>query len=685
MARTFFVGIDLGTTNTVCASFEKGKCEHVKFKNKTSLSSVLLYKDNKVLVGEAAKKRAVSSADHYIKSAKTHMGDTNKTWSIDDRTFSPTDVATEILKEVVNGIRKHFKLASDVVITAVITVPAYFTSTQIDETKKAGENAGLIVKRIVTEPVAAAIAYGVEREQVGKLFVFDLGGGTFDVCIMEIELGQEKNFKTLKIDGDKRLGGDNFDTVILEYLLSYLRQEEGLDLSDFDSSGLASIEAFIQAKQRLVDVAESTKIELSNSEQALIDLPNLCEYLGKQRHLSVTLTQDTFNDETSFLLKKIKRATERCLESAQLTPNDIDKVILVGGSSHIPAVRQYVQDLFGSDKFFGDGDLGKLVANGAAILANEDSHIEESKINVQDIISHSLGIEIVGNRFAKILHRGNPYPCEKSDIFTTTYDYQEAIQISIFEGEDVNNVDNNEYYGGFTLEHIERALEGVPQVEVTFKFDENRILHVTAQDKKTNAKRAETIEVDKKKARVKPKKATTSIAVMLDTSGSMSGSEIQEAKTACIALLDMLNFKPDQTDESDYLGLVSFSSTARIVSDLSNHAPTLKQKFESMSADGYTNMHDAIRLGATLLQTAKTNRKIGILVTDGAPDSRDATMNAANTFKTQYRLITIGVGNDVDSGFLQTLATNKDRDYYFVNNIQALKNIFEEIIGALKK
>lgn len=498
MSRVFSVGIDLGTTNTVCITLEKGKFECIKFKNKAFLPSVLLYKDGKITVGENAKKKAVLYAENYIHSAKTHLGDLNHLWQIEDQTFSATTVATEILKEVAFAVRKQFKLSAEDCIQAVITVPAYFTSAQVDETKKAGDAAGLCVERIITEPVAAAIAYGIEREEVGQLFVFDLGGGTLDVCILKATTDQpKKQFQTQTIQGDTHLGGDNFDTVILEYCLAHLRMQEGVDLSDFKTSGLTDAAEFANAKQRLLDAAETAKIELSSSESIQIDLPHLFHYAGEERHLALTLTRAQFNEEAAPLLKKIKRVTERCLEENQYLPRHIDKVILVGGSAYIPAIREYITQLFGTEKCFADKDLGKLVAMGAAILAKESSSIQET-IEVHDILSHSLGIELANKTFAKILERNSPYPCRQSDIFTTTFDKQKSIQINVYEGEDEDNITNDEYYGGFQLEQIEQAKKGEPKIEVTFEFDKNRILHVTARDLKTKAKHTEIIEVDKK-------------------------------------------------------------------------------------------------------------------------------------------------------------------------------------------
>jgi molecular chaperone DnaK len=475
------IGIDLGTTNSVVAYLENGSIEYLRFRNQESISSVMLYKDGKITIGDKAKKKAVSNPRNFIKSSKTFMGDSAKSWSIEDKTFTPTDVATEVLKEIKKALDKKFSDISEFV--AVITVPAYFTSTQIDETKKAGESAGFTIKQIITEPVSAAVAYGFEDELNQKLFIVDIGGGTFDTSILNVS---NRDFETLAIDGDSKLGGDDFDNHILEYLLKHIRKERGVNLASFEKSGIAEDE-FIKAKQALITKSEDIKKELSEYEEVEIEISNLLSGYN----LSTKLTKDKFEDISSITIDKIKRTIKKTLDNSGYTPNNIDKVVLVGGSSKIPVVREFVTELFGKAPY-SDKPLDKLVAMGAVIVAQDDN-----AVNIKDIISHSLGIEVLGNsgnfELEKMLLKNSYYPISKDKIFTTTQNNQKEVKINIFEGDIVEDIDSNKFYGELTLDNIENALAGVPEIKVTFHFDNNRILTVKAENLSTNEKKEITI------------------------------------------------------------------------------------------------------------------------------------------------------------------------------------------------
>jgi molecular chaperone DnaK len=464
------IGIDLGTTNTVVAYFKNERIEYLKFKRDETLSSVILYKDGKVTVGEKAKKKAVSNPKNFIKSSKAYMGDSSKSWEIEDRVFSPTEVATEILKE----IRNSFKDVSE--IEAVITVPAYFKSNQIDETKKAGEKAGFKVKQIITEPVAAAVAYGFEDEVNQKLFIVDIGGGTFDVSLLEVS---NRTFNTLSVDGDRRLGGDDFDEHVLEFLLKYVRKEHGVNLASFEKSGIGEDDYF-KAKQALISKAEDVKKELSEAENVEVEIPNLLSGYN----LKTSISRDKFEEISEETISKIERIIQK-------SKSDVDKVVLVGGTSRIPAVREFVTKLFGKSPY-SDKPLDKLVAMGAAIVAHD-----EDTVQIRDIISHSLGVELVDEKFSPILKKGENYPISTTQTYTTSMDFQKSVDVNVFEGEDEDDVNMNDFYGGFSLENIEQGKAGTPQIEVTFEFDKSRILKVTAKDVGSGSSRSEEIEIDK--------------------------------------------------------------------------------------------------------------------------------------------------------------------------------------------
>ncbi len=657
------IGIDLGTTNSVVSYFENGSIEYLRFRNQESISSVMLYKDGKITIGEMAKRKAVSNPKNFIKSAKTSMGDTEKTWDIEDRTFTPTDVSKEILQEIYNTLSKKFSDITEFV--TVITVPAYFTSTQIDETKKAGENAGLTIKQIITEPVSAAIAYGFEDELNQKLFIVDIGGGTFDTSILKVS---NKSFETLAIDGDSKLGGDNFDTHIFDYLLKHIRKNHGVNLSSLAKSGIGEDE-YLKAKQALVTKSEEIKKELSEFETVEIEIANLLSGYN----LNTTITRKDFEDISSVSINKIKKIIEKTLDDSQYSSSDIDKVVLVGGSSKIPIVREFVTELFGKAPF-SDKPLDKLVAMGAVIVAKE-----ENSVQIKDIISHSLGIELIGERFSPILKKNQNYPLSFAQTYTTSMDFQKEVEVNVFEGEDENDLNNNSFYGGFSLDNLEQANAGVPQIEVTFEFDKNRILKVTAQDLKSGSQRSENIEIDKgARNAITPDVKPFDIALVIDVSGSMSGTPLRKAKEACnMMVTDMIDLNVHQ------VGVVEFGCSGRKISDLSQNKTHLQQAIESMDLAGSTNMADGLKVARKEVLEYGNNTKLAILVTDGYPNSTSETLTQGGKMGNDIRLITIGIGGGVDESFLKQLATSP-ADYYSGSDFGELANIFQTISNSLQ-
>ncbi len=488
------VGIDLGTSNTVCCSFNNN-FEFIKIKRGYILPSVLMYKDGEIKVGDAAKQRVIRYPDNVISSSKTYMGDFDKVWEIADRKFTPTDVASEILKEINKAAKKHFN--TEETIQAVITVPAYFTSSQTDETRKAATNAGFEVIRIITEPMAAAIAYGLD-ESKENIFVVDIGGGTFDLCLLSLSKTEEneKKFSTVHIDGDSKLGGDDFDKVIQDMCYSYLRTQYAIDFSSLTNSGLME-EEYNQAKQKIKQKAEQAKVALSDALETDIDIANLYTKNDVPVNFRYTVTREAFEKASMPLFNKMKRIVTRFMDNAEIETNDIDKIILVGGSANIPYIRQFICEYFGKEPF-ADKDLAKLVAMGAAIYASKNDTLVSTKLIIEDILSHSLGIEVKGERFSPILNAGEKYPIARTQVYETVYDYQKCVNINVYEGECKENIHNNTFYGGFVLDNIRQGVAGVP-IQVNFEMHEDRTLHITAWDESTGARETKTITINKGK------------------------------------------------------------------------------------------------------------------------------------------------------------------------------------------
>jgi molecular chaperone DnaK len=656
------IGIDLGTTNSVVAYFDNGNIEYLRFRNQESISSVMLYKDGKVTVGDMAKRKAVSNPKNFIKSSKTFIADSSKSWMIEDRTFTPTDVATEILKEIKKNLDKKFSDISEFV--TVITVPAYFTSTQIDETKKAGESACFIIKQIITEPVSAAVAYGFEDDIDQKLFIVDIGGGTFDTSILKVS---NKKFETLAIDGDNRLGGDDFDNHILEFLLKYIRKDKGVNLASLEKSGIAEDE-YLKAIQALISKSEEVKKELSEYDSVEIEIANLFSAYN----LSTSISRDKFEEISAISIEKIKRTIKKTLDDSQYKPADIDKVVLVGGSSKIPVVREFVTELFGKTPY-SDKPLDKLVAMGAVIVAQE-----ENTVQIRDIISHSLGIELINEEFSPILKKNQNYPLSHTETYTTTMDFQKCVDVNVYEGEDENNVNNNDFYGGFSLENIEQANAGVPQIEVTFEFDKNRILKVTAKDIRSGSNRSENIEIDKgAKKKITPDVKPFDIALVIDVSGSMCGYPLEKAKEACNLMVSgMIDLNIHK------VGLVEFESYANTLSYLSNDRSLLQKAISKLSCKGGTDIADGLRETRKKVLATATNSKLTILVTDGGSSESPAISQAKTMKKNQTRIVAIGVGHGVNERLLEKIASNGD--YYQIDSIDELENIFQKISSSLK-
>ena len=468
------IGIDLGTTNSCVAVMEGG--EPVVIPNaegaRTTPSVVAFAKNGERLVGQVAKRQAVMNPNRTISSIKREMGSDYKV-TIDGKGYTPQEISAMILQKLKADAEAYL---GDKVTEAVITVPAYFNDAQRQATKDAGRIAGLDVKRIINEPTAASLAYGLDKEDTHTILVYDLGGGTFDVSLLEIGDGV---FQVLATAGNNRLGGDDFDKRIIDYMVSEFRREHNIDLSQ-DTT----------AMQRLKDEAEKAKIELSGVTSTQINLPFITMQGGTPLHLEMTLTRAKFNELTADLVEKTVGPVNQALSDAGITASKIDKVILVGGSTRIPAVQEAVQRITGKEPFRGINP-DECVAVGAAIQGGVIGGDVKDVVLI-DVTPLSLGIETMGGVFTRLIDRNTAIPTEKSQIFSTAADGQTSVEVHVLQGER-EMAAYNKTLGRFQLTGIAPAPRGVPQIEVKFDIDRNGIVHVSAKDLGTGKEQSITI------------------------------------------------------------------------------------------------------------------------------------------------------------------------------------------------
>ena len=468
------IGIDLGTTNSCVAVMEGGEAVVIPNAegNRTTPSVVAFSKDGERMVGQVAKRQAITNPDRTVLSIKLEMGTDYKV-DIDGKKYTPQEISAMILQKLKSDAEAYLGQS---VTEAVITVPAYFTDAQRQATKDAGKIAGLDVKRIINEPTAAALAYGVDKETAQKIMVYDLGGGTFDVSILEIDDGV---IEVLATAGNNRLGGDDFDKCIMDYLAAQFKQDTGIDLTGDKV-----------AMQRLKEAAEKAKIELSGVTTSNINLPYITADATGPKHLDVTLTRAKFNELTNHLVQATMGPVRQAISDAKLQPSDISKVLLVGGSSRIPAVQEAVKGITGKDGFKGINP-DECVAMGAALQGGVLQG-DVKGLLLLDVTPLSLGIETMGGVFTKLIERNTTIPVKKSQIFSTAADNQTSVEVHVLQGER-EMAAYNKTLGRFHLDGIAPARRGVPQIEVTFDIDANGIVNVSAKDLGTGKEQNITI------------------------------------------------------------------------------------------------------------------------------------------------------------------------------------------------
>ena len=532
MAKT--IGIDLGTTNSCVAVIEGG--EPVVIANaegaRTTPSVVAFSKTGERMVGQVAKRQAITNPDKTISSIKREMGTDHKV-TVDGKNYTPQEISAMILQKLKADAEAYL---GESVTSAVITVPAYFTDAQRQATKDAGKIAGLDVKRIINEPTAAALSYGIDKEDDQKIMVYDLGGGTFDVSIIEMGDGVQEVLATA---GNNRLGGDDFDKRVMDWIISSFKVAEGIDLSGDK-----------MAMQRVKEAAEKAKIELSGMTSASINLPFITADATGPKHLDLTLTRAKFNELTADLVEKTMGPVRQALSDSGLSISEINKVLMVGGSSRIPAVQEAVKKLIGKEPFKGINP-DECVAIGAALQAGVLGG-EVQGLLLLDVTPLSLGVETMGGVMTKIIDRNTTIPTKKSQIFSTAADGQTQVEVNVLQGEREFARDNKQL-GIFKLDGIAPAPRGIPQIEVTFDIDANGIVNVSAKDLGTGKEQKITIASSSNMSKEDIDKAVKA-AEQFAEEDKKRREEVDtknNAENMCYQVEKMISENGDKLDEAD--------------------------------------------------------------------------------------------------------------------------------------
>ncbi len=607
MAKT--IGIDLGTTNSCVAVIEGG--EPVVIANaegtRTTPSVVAFSKTGERMVGQVAKRQAITNPDRTISSIKREMGTDYKV-NIDDKKFSPQEISAMILQKLKADAEAYL---GDTVVEAVITVPAYFTDAQRQATKDAGKIAGLEVKRIINEPTAAALSYGIDKENDQKVMVYDLGGGTFDVSIIEMGDGVQEVLATA---GNNKLGGDDFDQRVIDWMVSSFKAENGIDLKNDK-----------MAMQRLKESAEKAKIELSGVTSTAINLPFITADASGPKHLDLTLTRAKFNELTKDLVENTMGPVRQALSDSGLSINEIDKVLMVGGSSRIPAVQEAVKSLIGKEPFKGINP-DECVAIGAALQAGVLGG-EVQGLLLLDVTPLSLGVETMGGIMTKVIDRNTTIPTKKSQIFSTAMDNQTQVQINVLQGEREFAKDNKQL-GLFTLDGIAPAMRGIPQIEVTFDIDANGIVNVHAKDLGTGKEQKITITSNTNMSKEEIEQAVKN-AEQFAQEDKKRREEVEtknEAENLCYAVEKLINENGDKIDTADKDNLnAKVTSLKEAIS--SNNIDSIKSGKEELQK----SMYD---ISAKLYQNAAPGQAAG---TEAQNSDNENTQGAENVYEADFK------------------------------------------------
>ena len=574
MSKT--IGIDLGTTNSCVAVIEGG--EPVVIANaegaRTTPSVVAFSKTGERMVGQVAKRQAITNPDRTISSIKREMGSNYKV-TIDDKSYTPQEISAMILQKLKADAEAYL---GESVSSAVITVPAYFTDAQRQATKDAGKIAGLDVKRIINEPTAAALSYGIDKGDDQKIMVYDLGGGTFDVSIIEMGDGVQEVLATA---GNNRLGGDDFDKRVMDWMVSTFKQETGIDLSGDK-----------MAMQRLKEAAEKAKIELSGMTSSQINLPFITADATGPKHLDMTLTRAKFNELTADLVEKTMGPVRQALQDSGLQIGQISKVLLVGGSSRIPAVQEAVKKFTGKDPFKGINP-DECVAIGAALQAGVLGGEVEGLL-LLDVTPLSLGVETMGGVMTKVIERNTTIPTKKSQIFSTAADGQTQVEVNVLQGEREFARDNKQL-GLFKLDGIAPAPRGIPQIEVTFDIDANGIVNVSAKDLATGKEQHITISSSSNMSKDDIDKAVKD-AEKFAAEDKKRREEVDaknEAENLCYSVEKLIKDSGDKMDSTDKADLEAKSNALKQaisgndVADIKSHTEELQKALYAVSEKLY--------------------------------------------------------------------------------------------------